>query len=1066
MPIVRQTSFAGGELSPEWHARAELDRYKIGAKSLLNYLVAPSGKAPNRPGSRLCEWETISDLVAVRLSSNGAVTSVAGTSWAAKTLPSTASRYAVGSNGYRFVTSGGTAAVWEVSDDRGATWTTKTKPDTNTMYRVFWDGGYFHAVGETGHIERSVDGGETWTTQTMSPGVSLTSITGGWFNSIYGLVSIGASGKFFRSVNRGVSWASGNLPRNATYNDIACNGAGMMIAVCSGYIARSVDNGATWTEQALTGNHTCAIYASGYWWIFDASTNVTYRSTDGKTWTAGTKPNTATPNNAVWTGTYVVVAYSTGFFYGPVDGSSWTAVAVSGDWRGVATLHDASETTHPRLVPFVFSDEQALVVEFRGGAIRFLEDGAYVEASGVPYAITSPYAESDLPRLKFAQMGNIITITHPSYSPRELVRTATSPLTFTLTAIAFDAPACPITYDDQDPIVVLGFHQSTVVTGPTKRWIWWFTCLCESLDGTRQWETAPYTGTIALWDYDVAAWSPSTTYGLGDRVSSLGTYVSLLPGNVGNPPATSPTFWALEAEYGNGVWGGGSTRPYDTDGLSLSEQEPVLWISGIAQPTTHNIVALCVYRGLSDVVGLVYQKKWWVWTGSLLLQVNDFGEIDPDYLTRPPKGENPFNVLDEDRVVLRTEDPATVAYQDERLIFGGTAERPNYLFMSRVGDWKNFDQYPIVKDDDSISVGLAGRRFEEIRSLLPGRSLLTFTAMSEWAVDGGQPDQPMTPTAISARIRSERGSTWLDALKVGDDHALFVQRKGTVVRDLAFDGAAGTYVNGDLSLFSHHLFVGKQVVDWCWQEDPWSIVWAILDDGSLVTLTFMPEYKVLAWSRHVLADVGVAESICSIPEGEEDAVYVIVRRGSIRSIERFATRQVTSATESIFLDSSVSYTFGTATTAITGLDHLEGRVVYAVADGLVQGPFTVASGAITLTTGALRVHVGLRYYADFESLDVPPGEGKTQRKVVKTAWVELEASAGRIQAGEDFTSAKLQTWSGNEADQVSAVSGLKTGQARIPTISHWNHGGRVCVRQSDPLPCTILAVTREVEYGQ
>jgi hypothetical protein len=347
--------------------------------------------------------------------------------------------------------------------------------------------------------------------------------------------------------------------------------------------------------------------------------------------------------------------------------------------------------------------------------------------------------------------------------------------------------------------------------------------------------------------------------------------------------------------------------------------------------------------------------------------------------------------------------------------------------------------------------------------MISGRSLLVFTTSGEWAVDGGQPGQPIQPTSLSARQRTERGSTWLDALKVGDDHALFVQRKGTVVRDLAYNGVAGTYQNNSVSMFSQHLFKGKTVVDWCWQEDPWSVVWAALSDGSLVSLTFLPEEKVLAWARHEIGGDGFVESICSIPEGEEDAIYMVVRRGTYRGIERMNTRQVTDVAEGVFLDSSLSFEFGTATTAITGLDHLEGESVYALADGLVQGPFTVASGAITLDTAANRVHVGLKYNADYESLDCPPGEGKTRVKAIREAWVEVEASAGRIQAGETFDG--LETWSGDEADEAEAVDGLVTGQIHIPTISTWNHGGRVCVRQSDPLPCTILAVARDVEYG-
>jgi hypothetical protein len=772
----------------------------------------------------------------------------------------------------------------------------------------------------------------------------------------------------------------------------------------------------------------------------------------------------------------------------------------------LGAVKTGSGCAQARLVPFIFSDEQALVIEFGYHYIRFWLNGVHVSVA----EIASPYAVADIPRLKFAQKGNIITITHPGYTPRELERTATSPLTFTLTTISFDAPVGPTLSSPSILAIEMTSDFATSPSADARPWIWKLTAICQSLDGTRTWEAPVTSPTYCALRYPgTYTWSSGTTYALADQVMYDGyMYTSMQSANVGHTPGSSSGWWAISyfepTPLPGSVWRVGDVDHYAFP-VSLAVNQPtIMW--AITAPTTYRVVNWCLYRSTSlQLMGLVAVL------GPTESSFVDTGDTEPDFLQRPPKGENPFEIYNASGGLVRTEEPATVAYQDERLIFGGTAERPNYLFMSRVGDWHNFDQYPIVKDDDSITVGLAGRRFEEIRSLLPGRSLLAFSMMSEWCIDGGQPDQPVTPAAISARIRSERGSTWLDALKVGDDHALFVQRKGMIVRDLRFDGQAGTYVNADLSLFSHHLLAGKSVAAWCWQEDPWSIVWLVLSDGTLLSLTFMPEQKVIAWARHELAGGGLVESICSIPEGEEDAVYLIVNRGGVRNFERLASRQVTNIrVDALFLDSAGLYHLATDQVTFTGLNHLEGLDVHLLVDGAVMGPYTVAAGVCdpsadfpitgeaaydagtsyfegdyctyagltwrslvdanlghTPTDGAywtyVTVWVGLRYDCDFETLDLPPGEGKTRVKAIKELSIELEASRG-LWVGEDFD--HLDEWQQRDVEDSYETIGAFTGQARFFIRSTWNHGGRAVVRQVDPLPCTILTVTREVEYGQ
>lgn len=89
-----------------------------------------------------------------------------------------------------------------------------------------------------------------------------------------------------------------------------------------------------------------------------------------------------------------------------------------------------------RLIPFVFSEEQAIVIGlFAGGARLFTEGGILLDQSGQPINLTLPYAEQDLMSIRYAQSADVITLTHPSYAPRKIVRiSATSWTTEVITA--------------------------------------------------------------------------------------------------------------------------------------------------------------------------------------------------------------------------------------------------------------------------------------------------------------------------------------------------------------------------------------------------------------------------------------------------------------------------------------------------------------------------------------------------------------------------------------------------------------------------------------------------------
>jgi hypothetical protein len=96
-----------------------------------------------------------------------------------------------------------------------------------------------------------------------------------------------------------------------------------------------------------------------------------------------------------------------------------------------------------RLLPFTFSTTQTMVLELGAGYFRFHTQGATVLDGAVPYEIANPYAEADLFDIHFTQSGDVLTLVHPKYAPRELRRLGAT--NWTLVAVAFTPQVQPPT---------------------------------------------------------------------------------------------------------------------------------------------------------------------------------------------------------------------------------------------------------------------------------------------------------------------------------------------------------------------------------------------------------------------------------------------------------------------------------------------------------------------------------------------------------------------------------------------------------------------------------------------
>lgn len=410
--------------------------------------------------------------------------------------------------------------------------------------------------------------------------------------------------------------------------------------------------------------------------------------------------------------------------------------------------------------------------------------------------------------------------------------------------------------------------------------------------------------------------------------------------------------------------------------------------------------------------------------------------------------------------------PAAVSYFEQRRCFGGTTSRPQNLWMTKSGTESDLSYSLPTQADDRISVRVASREVNTIRHLVPLGSLIALTESAEWRVTSGNADA-ITPTSISVRPQSYIGANNAQPLLV-NNNILYAAARGGHVREMAYNDGAGGYITGDLSLRSPHLFDNLNITDMAYSKAPQPVCWFISTSGKLLGLTYVPEQQVGAWHQHDTFQ-GTFESCAVVAEGNEDVLYVVVRRnlgGTLkRYVERMAPRQFAAQADAFFVDSGLTYS-GAPVTTLSGLSHLNGQIVSILADGAVHPQRQVIGGSITLDEPASVVHVGLPITADVQTLPVAAGvdSGYAQgrAKNVNKVWLRVYRSSGIFvgPSTDRLTEAKQRT-----VEDYGQPPALKSDELEIMLTPTWGQSGQVFVRQADPLPLTLVSMTMEVALG-
>lgn len=411
--------------------------------------------------------------------------------------------------------------------------------------------------------------------------------------------------------------------------------------------------------------------------------------------------------------------------------------------------------------------------------------------------------------------------------------------------------------------------------------------------------------------------------------------------------------------------------------------------------------------------------------------------------------------------------PTAVAFYEGRLWWAGQ----NGIFGSVSDDFYNFDP-ATVGDSGPINRTVGSGPVDDINWILPLQRLIVGAEGAEHSVRATSFDEVLTPSNFNIKEASSLGSNSTVAAKI-DSRGVFVQRGGTRLFELAFDGEVGDYRSTEATLIVPD--IGEPaIVHVAVQRLPDTRIHCVRSDGVVAVLIYNNVENVLCWVT--VSTEGDVEDVVVLPGTTEDTVYYSVKRtingSTVRYLEKWALEsEARGGTTTKTSDAFLSYSGG-ATTTITGLSHLEGEEVVVWGNGKDLGTKTVTGGQIdTLSEAVTTAFVGLAYTAQWKSTKlayVTPGEPLAlthHKRIAQIGFVLADAYKQSLRFGPSFDVLDDLPLI-EDAEAVGDATDSAYDQELIEFPGEWGPDSRVCLEAASPRPVTILAAVLAYETSE
>ena len=712
--------------------------------------------------------------------------------------------------------------------------------------------------------------------------------------------------------------------------------------------------------------------------------------------------------------------------------------------------------------------------------------------------IATPYATADLFSIQYAQTADVMYLVHPSYAPRKLSRT--SHTNWTLTEVDLqDGP-----YLDEN--ITTTTLDSDGTTGSV-------TITASAVTGINGGDGFLSTdvGRLIRIGHQASEWAGSTSFSVGDiRRNSGNVYECIKAG-------TSASSGGPSGELDSIVDGSVSWKFIDDGGIhhgnatitavnSTTEVDATVNKNFAAHTaeTRWSLGAFSDTTGFPSAVAFFEQRLFFAGTTEqpqtiFASRSGDFENFSPSALD---DGAITVTIATDQVNSIRWLSPGqkmAIGTAGGEFTFSSSgneeAVTPTNLRVLRQGTRGVHSTRPIRIDNRVLFIQFHQRKLRELAFDFASDSFVSpdLTILSENVSGDGlvemtfqqEPDSVIWAARDDGRLagltylRDQEVVAWHEHVIGGNISSSFnsassvasnqitISSHGYSTGDaVVYDAAGGEVVGGLTDGETYFVFV----VD----SNTISLAASVAQSeiGAVITLT-----DASSASTQFLKQDAKVETVTSIPGTNEDELWMIVQR-TVNGVTRryvevlttkFDTFRGSTKVGSVFVDSSLTYN-GTATSTLSGLDHLEAETVSILGDGSVHADRAVSSGAITsISPTVTRASVGLPYTSTLKTLRPEKGgdDGSAQgrpKRVFETTFRFLDTLGAEYAPGTSTSFDTVQFREGSTPMDISPA--LFSGDKTVQFHGSWETEGQVQVRQTQPLPFELTSiVTRIVTHS-
>ncbi len=370
---------------------------------------------------------------------------------------------------------------------------------------------------------------------------------------------------------------------------------------------------------------------------------------------------------------------------------------------------------------------------------------------------------------------------------------------------------------------------------------------------------------------------------------------------------------------------------------------------------------------------------------------------------------------------------------EQRLLMASSAEKPFSMWFSNVGDLYNFTSGRPQADSDAFSVTIPATRASKILHVISGKWLLFFTESGVYHCTSV--NEGLSHRSIKLnKLTSIAAHPDIEPIE-SEDRIVFVAQDARTVYEMSYDIAQDSVIPTDRSVLAMHLTEEARIVKSAYQRFPDSVIWFLLDDGTMLGMTYMPEHEVWAWHRHTFAEAAATPRIARD----------IFSTGTVLDSEGFAPT------------SDVFVVFETRDG--------EGDVATLTVERMLAHPLEDSPSVANATLQDHKSATPANIEARLITLRPETPEANTQglRKSVVDMTMRVRRSADMTILPYESGLAAIKFCQATTSD---GKVNLQTGNVKVMPKGYFNQDGQLQIVSDSPYPCEILSIIYKMEVEQ